>query len=108
MSPLILEQEPALVDKYWQLCLYVAGQTGRSLSAIDNLQYLCAAHLEKSQYQIEVIDLLVHPELACADNIIAIPTLIRRQPLPMCKIIGDLSNTDKTLAGLKIKLTKNH
>jgi len=85
----------------WNLRLYVAGQTPRSLAAFANLKTLCETHL-KGRYTIEVIDLLQHPQLAEGDQIIAIPTLVRKLPAPMKKIIGDLSNEEKTLVGLDL------
>jgi circadian clock protein KaiB len=85
----------------WELRLYVAGQTPKSLAAFANLQKLCETHL-KGQYRIEVIDLLVHPELARQDQIVAIPTLIRKLPPPMKRIIGDLSDKERTLVGMEL------
>jgi circadian clock protein KaiB len=87
---------------HWLLCLYVAGQTPKSLAAISNLNAICASHLA-GKYRIEVIDLLVNPRLAEGDQIIAIPTLVRRLPQPIRRIIGDLSDTEKTLVGLQLK-----
>lgn len=84
------------------LCLYVAGQTPRSLSAIANLKNLCEAHLA-GKYRIEVIDLLENPHLARADQIVAIPTLVRRFPPPVQKILGDLSDTERVLVGLQLR-----
>ena len=85
----------------YQLRLYVAGQTARSIAAIANLKRLCDGHLE-GQYAIEVVDLLERPELAQCDDILAIPTLVRQLPPPVKKIIGDLSNEDRVLFGLDI------
>ena len=85
----------------WELRLYVAGQTPKSVAAFANLQELCETHL-KGQYRIEVIDLLVHPELARRDQIVAIPTLIRKLPPPVKRIIGDLSNKERTLVGMEL------
>ena len=85
----------------WELRLYVAGQTPRSLAAFANLKKICETHL-KGKYRIEVIDLLVHPELARADQIVAIPTLIRKLPPPIKRLIGDLSNKERTLVGLEL------
>jgi len=90
-------------DKKWVLKLYVAGQTPKSLTAFENLKRICEEHL-KGEYRIEVIDLIVNPKLARGDQIIAIPTLIRKLPEPVKKIIGDLSNTENVLVGLDIKL----
>ena len=89
-------------EKPWVLRLYVAGQTPKSLTAFANLKKICEEHL-KGEYQIEVIDLLVNPKLAKGDQIIAIPTLIRKLPEPVKKIIGDLSKTENVLIGLDIK-----
>jgi circadian clock protein KaiB len=86
----------------WQLRLYVAGQTPKSLAAFANLKRICEEHLA-GQYTIEVIDLLVNPQLAKGDQILAIPTLVRKLPEPIMKIIGDLSNTERVLVGLDIK-----
>ncbi len=85
----------------WELRLYVAGQTPRSLAAFANLKKICEAHLQ-GKYRIEVIDLLVKPELARADQIVAIPTLIRKLPEPVKRIIGDLSNRERTLVGMEL------
>ena len=86
----------------WELRLYVAGQTPKSLTAFANLKRLCEAHLAGS-YRIEVIDLLKQPQLAQGDQIFAIPTLVRKLPEPMKKIIGDLSNTERVLVGLDLR-----
>jgi len=86
----------------FHLKLYVAGQTPKSIRAIDNLKQLCEEHL-KEGYNIEVIDLVKNPQLAKGDEIFAVPTLVRQLPHPIRKIIGDLSNTEKTLVGLQIK-----
>jgi circadian clock protein KaiB len=83
----------------WNLRLYVAGQTPRSLAALANLRKLCAEHLPP-ECTIEVIDLVEKPQLARRDQILAIPTLVRNLPAPMRKIIGDLSNTERVLVGL--------
>lgn len=90
---------------FWQLRLYVAGQSPKSLAAFNNLKKLCEQHLE-GKYHIEVIDLLEHPQLAQGDQILAIPTLVRRLPEPLKKIIGDLSNTERTLVGLDLRATR--
>ena len=89
-------------DGLWQLRLYVAGQSPRSLRALSNLTHLCEEHLT-GRYEIEVIDLVSHPALASADNVLAIPTLVRRMPAPSRKIIGDLSDTERVLVGLRIR-----
>ncbi|HET6853681.1 MAG TPA: circadian clock KaiB family protein [Pyrinomonadaceae bacterium] len=86
----------------WNLRLYVAGQTPRSLTAFKNLKEICEAHL-KGKYHIEVIDLMENPTLARGDQILAIPTLVRKLPQPIRKIIGDLSNTERVLVGLDIQ-----
>ena len=86
----------------WQLRLYVAGQTPKCLTAFANLKKICEEHLQ-GQYHIEVIDLLEKPALAHGDQILAIPTLVRKLPEPVRKIIGDLSNTERVLVGLDIR-----
>jgi circadian clock protein KaiB len=86
----------------WNLRLYVAGQTPKSLTAFANLRRLCEEHL-KGRYTIEVIDLVNNPKLAQGDQILAIPTLVRKIPEPMKKIIGDLSNTERFLIGFDLK-----
>ena len=86
----------------WKLRLYVAGQTLRSIRALANLKALCEEHL-KGRYQVEVIDLLKHPRLARGDQIVAIPTLVRKLPFPVRKIIGDLSDTRGVLVGLELR-----
>jgi circadian clock protein KaiB len=78
----------------WELRLYVAGKTAKSVAAFDNLKRLCEKHLP-GKYRIEVVDLLVHPQLAKGDQIIAIPTLVRKLPPPIRKVIGDLSNVER-------------
>jgi circadian clock protein KaiB len=85
-----------------KLRLYVAGQTPKSLAALSNLKKICAAHLEGT-YQLEVIDLIKNPQLAQGDQILAIPTLVRNLPVPIRKIIGDLSNVDRVLVGLDLR-----
>jgi circadian clock protein KaiB len=86
----------------WELRLYVAGQTPKSVRAFVNLKKLCEEYLQ-AQYRIEVIDLLQNPELAKQDQILAIPTLVRKLPPPIRQIIGDLSNQEKVLLGLDIR-----
>src|ERR1700674_272479 len=88
--------------KAWKLRLYVAGQTPKSIRAFANLKVLCEEHL-KGRYQIEVIDLRENPQLARDDQIVAIPTLVRRLPLPLRTIIGDLSNSVRLLVGLDLR-----
>ena len=85
----------------WRLRLYIAGVTPKSVTALENLELICKTHLE-GQYEIEVVDLLKTPGLAKGDQIFAVPTLVRKLPLPMKKIIGDLSNTERTMVGLNI------
>lgn len=89
----------------WQLRLYIAGNTPKSLAALTNLKKYCEQHLS-NQYEIEVIDLLVNPQLAAGDQILAIPTLVRKMPVPVRKIIGDLSNEEKVLVGLDLRPIK--
>lgn len=86
----------------WILRLYVAGQTPNSLTAFENLKKICDEHLE-GKYRIEVIDLLKNPQLAKDHQIIAVPTLIRKLPVPVKKIIGNLSNTERVLVGLDLR-----
>lgn len=86
----------------WQLRLYVAGQTPRSLAAFANLRAICDEHLA-GRYSIELVDLLETPQLARGDQILALPTLVRKLPPPMRKIIGDLSDTERVLVGLDIR-----
>ena len=89
----------------WELRLYVAGQTPKSMTAFANLKKLCEEHLA-GKYRIEVIDLLKNPQLARGDQILAIPTLVRKLPMPLKKIIGDLSNTERVLVGLDLRPLK--
>jgi circadian clock protein KaiB len=91
---------------FWELRLYVAGQTPKSTAAINNLKKYCEEYL-KGRYKLEVIDLLENPQLAEGDQILAIPTLVRKVPVPIRKIIGDLSNQEKVFVGLDIKPIKN-
>ena len=86
----------------WQLRLYVAGQTPRSVTAFANLKKICENHL-KDRYRIEVIDLVEQPHLSRGDQILAIPTLVRKLPPPVRKIIGDLSDTERVLVGLDLR-----
>jgi len=86
----------------WELRLYVAGQSPKSLTAFANLKKLCEEHLP-GRYTIEVIDLMEQPQLAAGDQIVAIPTLVRKLPEPLRKIVGDLSNTERTLVGLQLR-----
>jgi circadian clock protein KaiB len=93
---------PSATGEFFDLRLYVAGQTARSLAAMANLQEICDQHLE-GRYRIEVIDLLEHPQLARGDQIVAVPTLVRKLPEPIRKLVGDLSNTDRALVGLDLR-----
>jgi circadian clock protein KaiB len=96
------EIAPVTDENKWMLRLYVAGQTPKSITAYANLKTICEEHLQGS-YQIEVIDLLVNPTLAKDDQILALPTLVRKLPEPIKKIIGDLSNTERVLVGLDVR-----
>lgn len=87
---------------FWELRLYVAGQTPKSISALANLKRICEEHVP-GRYRVEIIDLVQNPRLAQGDQILAIPTLVRRLPEPARKIIGDLSNTERVLVGLDIR-----
>jgi circadian clock protein KaiB len=104
-KPLSLQQikerdEPT--SETWQLRLYVAGQTPRSVAAFANLKKICEDHLA-GRYEIEVVDLLKHPQLAAGDQILAIPTLVRKLPQPLRKIVGDLRDTERALVGLQVR-----
>lgn len=92
-------------EALYELRLYVAGQTPKSLAAFSNLKRICETHLA-GQYRIEVIDLLKTPQLAAGDQILAVPTLVRRLPEPIKKIIGDLSNEERVLVGLDVQLVE--
>jgi circadian clock protein KaiB len=94
------KKEPA--EEVWELRLYTAGQTPRSLAAMRNLKLFCEKHLA-GRYHIEIVDLLANPRLAKDDQIVAIPTLVRKLPAPLRKIIGDLTDTDRTLVGLQLR-----
>ncbi|HEV2485621.1 MAG TPA: circadian clock KaiB family protein [Terracidiphilus sp.] len=91
--------------KPWNLRLYIAGETSRSLAALTNLQKICDEHLP-GQYRVEVVDLLRNPQLAVGDQIVAVPTLVRRLPPPLKRIIGDLSNSEQVLVGLDLRAGK--
>jgi circadian clock protein KaiB len=93
------QRQPA---KLWQLRLYVAGQTPKSLLAFSNLKKICELHLD-GRYSIDVIDLVKQPQLSKGDQILAIPTLVRKLPQPVRKIIGDLSDTERVLVGLDLR-----
>jgi circadian clock protein KaiB len=102
-SPIAVGPYGAVAEtQHWYLRLYVAGQSPKSLKAFANLTRLCEEYLP-SRYEIEIVDLIANPRLAAGDEIIAIPTLVRRLPEPMRKIIGDLSDTDRVLVGLQLR-----
>lgn len=86
----------------WKLRLYIAGETSRSVAAVQNLQQICKQNIP-ARYRIEVIDLLKNPHLAAGDQILAVPTLVRRLPPPLKKIIGDLSDAERVLVGLDLR-----
>ncbi|MCK9685096.1 circadian clock KaiB family protein [Scleromatobacter humisilvae] len=94
------EEQPEVAE--WQLRLYVAGQTAKSIAAFENLKRVCETHLA-GRYSIEVVDLLLNPRLAAGDQILAVPTLVRKFPEPIRKIIGDLSNEERVLVGLDVQ-----
>jgi circadian clock protein KaiB len=94
-------EDAGSADDLWTLRLYIAGDSPKSRTALTNLQRLCDTHL-KGKYQIEVIDLKTRPELAKADQILALPTLIRKVPEPMKRLIGDLSNAERALIALEL------
>ena len=93
---------PSPQEKAYRLRLYVAGQTPKSVQAFKNLKQICEEHLQ-GRYEIDVIDLLENPQLASGDQILALPTLVRRLPEPIKKIIGDLSNKERVLVGLDLQ-----
>jgi circadian clock protein KaiB len=97
-----LPAEPEVDSEFWDLKLYVAGQTPKSVAALANLKKFCEEHLQ-GKYRIEVVDLVKNPQLARNDQILAIPTLVRRLPSPIRKIIGDLSNSERVLVGLDLR-----
>jgi circadian clock protein KaiB len=97
-----LPSPPAEDEEPWELRLYVAGQSAKSVAAFANLRALCERYLP-GKYEIEIVDLLQRPQLARGDQIVAIPTLVRKLPEPIRKIVGDLSNTEKTLVGLQLR-----
>lgn len=105
MNQIIDHNDDHLADddeRLWDLRLYVAGQTPKSIAAFGNLKRVCEEHMA-GKYKLEVIDLLKSPQLAAGDQIVAIPTLVRKLPEPVRKIIGDLSNTDRVLVGLQLR-----
>ena len=97
-----VDQAQKAADQKWVLRLYIAGQTPKSLTALSNLRKICEGHLGR-KYKIEIIDLMKNPKLAKEHQIVAIPTLVRNLPVPLKKIIGDLSNTEKVLIGLDLQ-----
>jgi len=99
------ESKTAKKTYQWELRLYIAGNTPKSMTALSNLEKYCEEHL-KGLYKIEVVDLLKNPQLAAGDQILAVPTLVRKVPVPIRKIIGDLSNEEKVLVGLNIRPLK--
>jgi circadian clock protein KaiB len=100
MSQTGIPSDPAA--DFWELRLYVAGTTTKSVAALANLRKVCDEHLA-GKYRIEIVDLLENPRLARGDQIVAIPTLVRKLPEPIRKIIGDLSNTERLLVGLQLR-----
>lgn len=94
-----------MTEQMWELRLYIAGKTPKSVCALNNLNKYCEEHLQ-GKYRIEVIDLLLQPQLAEGDQIFAVPTLVRKVPVPIRKIIGDLSDEEKVLVGLNIRPLK--
>jgi circadian clock protein KaiB len=101
-SPVPTQPNQSADSQVWELRLYVAGQTPKSLTAFANLKKLCEQYLA-NRYRIEVVDLLENPQLAAGDQIVALPTLVRKLPEPLRKIVGDLSNTARTLVGLQLR-----
>jgi circadian clock protein KaiB len=101
-KPVSGEKKNAPDSETWELRLYVAGQTAKSLTAFANLKRICEEHIS-GKYHIEVVDLLQNPLLARGDQILAVPTLVRRLPEPIRKIIGDLSDTERVLVGLDLR-----
>jgi circadian clock protein KaiB len=99
------EQKRTRKADEWILRLYIAGQSARSAAALRNLEAICEEHLA-GRYRIEIIDLLKHPQLARGDQIVAVPTLVRHLPPPMKKIIGDLSDEDRVLVGLDLRVRR--
>jgi circadian clock protein KaiB len=97
--------ENGTAGEKWNLRLYTAGQSPKSLAALDNLKRVCEQHLP-GRYSIEVVDLLKNPRLAKDDQIVAIPTLVRKLPEPLRRIVGDLSDTERTLVGLQLRQIK--
>jgi len=96
------DESSASTTEQWELRLYTAGQTPKSILAFNNLKRICEEHMP-GRYQIEIVDLMRNPRLAKEDQIVAIPTLVRKLPQPLRKIIGDLSDTERTLVGLQLR-----
>ncbi len=96
------EAHVAGADELWELRLYVAGQSAKSITAIANLKRICEEHLH-GRYTIEVVDLMERPQLARGEQIVALPTLVRKLPVPIRHIVGDLSNTERALVGLQLR-----
>lgn len=101
-TPDASKPRPAGASDQWELRLYTAGQTPKSVLAFNNLKRICEEHMP-GRYHIEVVDLMQNPRLAKEDQIVAIPTLVRKLPEPLRKIIGDLSDTERTLVGLQLR-----
>lgn len=95
------KQKPS--GEFWNLRLYIAGETSRSMAALENLQKVCDEHLA-GKYKVEVIDLLKNPQLAAGDQIVAVPTLVRKLPPPLKRLIGDLSSAERVLVGLDLRV----
>ncbi len=100
----LLDATAPAAGETWELRLYVAGQTAKSIAALANLRRYCEQHVP-GRYQLEVIDLLQHPQLAEGDQILAIPTVVRKMPEPLRRVIGDLSNEERVLVGLDLRPT---
>jgi len=104
-NEIVKSKKPSAAAKpVWQLRLYIAGHTPKSMTALSNLKKICEEHLK--DFELEVVDLLKQPQLARGDQILAIPTLVRKLPTPIKKIIGDLSNTERVLVGLDLREAK--
>ena len=97
-----MQTDAGVHPEVWELRLYVAGQTPKSVTAFKNLKQICEEHLA-GRYRIEVVDLMENPQLAAGDQIVAIPTLVRKLPAPLRKIVGDLRNTERALVGLDLR-----
>lgn len=97
-----LKRKQKTTRGFWNLRLYIAGETSRSIAALGNLQKICDEHM-RGKYKVDVIDLLKNPQLAAGDQIVAVPTLVRRLPTPLKRIIGDLSNAQQVIVGLDLR-----